>query len=171
MASSHYSRRLATAVLASFASLVAGQFQVAPTGSFAGLGLTTTCENILYQNINCNPFVLSLGQKVYHGSPGDKTFTETVCSATCSSALQNAQRRITGACAQTPELFPGFPVTALIDPIISGWNETCLKDSDGAYCNGEPPPKKTLSRSNSTISLTRTAKNSQDRSVPASRKH
>ncbi|KAK4214374.1 hypothetical protein QBC37DRAFT_472743 [Rhypophila decipiens] len=137
MASSRYSRPLAAAVLASFASLVAGQFQIAPTGSLAGLGLTATCENVLYQSINCNPYVLSLGQKVYHGSPGERAFTNTVCSATCLTALQTAQRRILGACAQTPNLFPGFPVITLIDPVYYGWNETCLKDSDGGYCNAK----------------------------------
>ena len=44
-----------------------------------------------------------------------------------------------GACAQTPDLFPGYPVLAMIDPVVSGWNETCLKDTDGGYCNGECP--------------------------------
>lgn len=126
-------------LLSSFAPFVAGQIQIAPTGAFAGLGLAATCESVLYQSINCNPYVLNLGQKVYHGSPGNKTFTDTVCSSTCWTALQTARRRIVGACAQTPDLFPGYPVLAMIDPVVSGWNETCLKDTDGGYCNGECP--------------------------------
>ncbi|CCC12069.1 hypothetical protein SMACR_02290 [Sordaria macrospora] len=124
-------------LLSSFAPFVAGQFQVAPTGAFAGLGLAATCESVLYQSINCHAYVLNLGQKVYHGSPGNKTFTDTICSPTCWTSLQTARRRIVGACTQTPDLFPGYPVLAMIDPVVSGWNETCLKDSDGGYCNAK----------------------------------
>ncbi|KAK3491815.1 hypothetical protein B0T13DRAFT_490449 [Neurospora crassa] len=124
-------------LLSSFAPFVAGQFEIAPTGAFAGLGLAAICESVLYQSINCDAYVLNLGQKVYHGSPGDKTFTDTICSTTCWAALQTARRRIVGACAQTPNLFPGYPVLAMIDPVVSGWNETCLKDSDGGYCNAK----------------------------------
>ncbi|KAJ4415750.1 hypothetical protein N0V85_002573 [Neurospora sp. IMI 360204] len=138
--SSYPCRRTTAALFAlssSFATLVAGQFQITPTGSFAGLGLAATCESVLYQSINCDAYVLNLGQKVYHGSPGNKTFTDTICSTTCWTSLQTARRRIVGACAQTPDLFPGYPVLALIDPVVSGWNETCLKDSDGGYCNAK----------------------------------
>jgi hypothetical protein len=117
----------------------ASTFQLAATGTLAGLGLTSACEAVLYQSINCVPYVKSLGLKVYHRSPGDKAFTDTVCPATCSAALATARRRITGSCATTPNLFPGYPVIALIDSVTSGWNETCLKDTDGGYCNGKIP--------------------------------
>jgi len=110
-------------------------FQLAPRGVFSGFGLAPACETLLYQTINCDSFVRNLGQKVYHGSPGDKAFTDTVCSATCATALATARRRISGACASTPEIFQGYPVLSLIDSVTSGWNETCLKDTDGAYCN------------------------------------
>jgi hypothetical protein len=115
----------------------AGQtFQLAAEGSLAQFGLSSVCEGVLYQSINCNPYVKTLGHKTYHGSPGDKTFTDTVCAATCSTALVNVQRRIAGACAASPNLFPGYPVLAMIDSVITGWNETCFKDTDGQYCNG-----------------------------------
>ncbi|KAH0424199.1 hypothetical protein CcaCcLH18_11702 [Colletotrichum camelliae] len=106
-------------------------------GTFAGLGLAESCEQVLYQTINCDPYVHNLGQKVYHGSPGDKAFTDTICSATCEAALSTARRRIAGSCASTPELFQGYPVLSLVDSITSGWNETCLRDTDGAYCNAK----------------------------------
>lgn len=115
----------------------ANTFQLAAQGTLAGFGLASTCEGVLYQAINCDPYVKTLGLKAYHGSPGDKAFTDTVCSTTCSTALTNARRRITGACAASPNLFPGYPVLAMIDSIISGWDETCLKDTDGGYCNGD----------------------------------
>lgn len=112
-------------------------FQLAAQGTLSGFGLTSACEAVLYQTINCDVYVRNLGEKVYHGTPGDKAFTDTVCSATCSTALSTARRRIAGSCASTPELFQGYPLLSLIDSVTSGWNETCLKDTDGAYCNGE----------------------------------
>lgn len=112
-------------------------FRLASEGNFAGMGLTTTCEQVLYQEIRCEAAVAGLSAKVWHGTLGDKSFTDSVCSATCSSALDVARRRITGACASTPELLPGYPVVALIDAVRTGWNETCLKDEEtGDYCNG-----------------------------------
>lgn len=111
--------------------------QLATTGKFSGLGLAASCESVLYQTINCDAYVLKLGQKTYHGSLGDAELTDAVCANTCQTALNTARRRVSGACASTPELFPGFPVLALIDSIQTGWNETCLKDVEtGAYCNG-----------------------------------
>lgn len=112
-------------------------FQLGAQGTFSGFGLTSACEQVLYQTVNCDPYVLKLSKKVYHGSPGDKAFTDKVCSATCSTALSTTRRRIAGSCSTTPDLFPGYPVLSLIDSVMSGWNETCLKDTDGAYCNGE----------------------------------
>ncbi|KXH50735.1 hypothetical protein CSIM01_01584 [Colletotrichum simmondsii] len=147
------SRRLASALFALCLSSVAVEsrgvpqslaqrqtatgFQLAAQGTLSGFGLTSACESVLYQTINCDVYVRNLGEKVYHGTPGDKAFTDTVCSATCSTALSTARRRIAGSCASTPELFQGYPVLSLIDSVTSGWNETCLKDTDGAYCNAK----------------------------------
>ncbi|KAM5487525.1 hypothetical protein MaudMau93_004610 [Microsporum audouinii] len=111
-------------------------FQLAATGTLTGVGLTSTCEQVLYQNINCNAFVSTLGQRVYHGSLQDPLLTDSVCMPTCGNALMTAHRRILGACAQSPELAPGYPVVALLDRIHTGWNETCLKDNKSMkYCN------------------------------------
>lgn len=113
-------------------------FQLAATGTLTGVGLTSTCEQVLYQNINCNAFVSTLGQRVYHGSLQDPLLTDSVCMPTCGNALMTAHRRILGACAQSPELAPGYPVVALLDRIHTGWNETCLKDNKSMkYCNGK----------------------------------
>ncbi|RYP74297.1 hypothetical protein DL771_003118 [Monosporascus sp. 5C6A] len=114
----------------------AAGFRLAPEGKFAGMGLTTTCEQVLYQQIQCHAAVGGLSAKVYHDTLGDQAFTDTVCSTSCSTALTTARRRVTGACASTPELIPGYPVVALIDSVRTGWNETCLRDTEtGNYCN------------------------------------
>lgn len=112
-------------------------FQLGGAGIFDGLDLAPACEQVLYQQINCDALVSTLGQRVYHGSLGDQDLTDAVCIASCSTALTTARRRISGACASTPDLLPGYPVLVLIDAIITGWEETCLTDgTTGEYCNG-----------------------------------
>lgn len=115
-------------------------FQLVETQALAGLGLTATCESVLYQVLKCDNFTSQLGSSSYHGSLGDADLTTSVCDATCSASLSTFHRRVAAACASTPDLYPGFPALALIDSIWGGWNETCLKDNTtaGSYCNGQP---------------------------------
>ncbi|KAH6717693.1 hypothetical protein BKA61DRAFT_641602 [Leptodontidium sp. MPI-SDFR-AT-0119] len=112
-------------------------FQLVETQALAGLGLTATCESVLYQILKCDNFTSQLGSSSYHGSLGDADLTTSVCDATCSASLSTFHRRVAAACASTPDLYPGFPALALIDSIWGGWNETCLKDNTtaGSYCN------------------------------------
>lgn len=102
-----------------------------------GSALDATCQNVLQQPISCDEYVASLGQKTYRGSLDNAGLTNIVCSASCERALTTARRRILGACSSTPELIPGYPVIALIESVITGWNETCLRDKDSTkFCNG-----------------------------------
>ncbi|KAF2706110.1 carbohydrate-binding module family 50 protein [Pleomassaria siparia CBS 279.74] len=111
-------------------------FTLVPDGALKGAGLGATCEQVLYQNINCNNFTKTLDEPKYHPSLNDTALTKSVCAPSCGTALANARRRVSGACTTTPELFPGFPVLALIDKVYTGWNETCLKDNTtSAFCN------------------------------------
>ncbi|RYP80780.1 hypothetical protein DL770_006100 [Monosporascus sp. CRB-9-2] len=111
-------------------------FQIAPESLVDASSLDPTCKQVLKQTINCDEYVANLGVIEYHGSLSDTELTDAVCASTCRTGLLNAQRRISGACAKTPDLAPGYPVLALIDSVIAGWNETCLKDKEtGDYCN------------------------------------
>ncbi|CAG7566317.1 unnamed protein product [Fusarium equiseti] len=111
-------------------------FSLVPDWKLEGSNLDPTCKKVLQQSINCDSYVDELRHKEYHGSLEDSSLTNTVCSVQCERALLTAQRRISAACSKTPEVFPGVPVNSLIDPIVSGWNETCLRgDSTGEYCN------------------------------------
>ena len=125
-------------------------FQLVSTQSLTGLGLSTTCEQVLYQPIACDNFTALLGDKTYHGSLGDTVLTASVCDASCSTALAAFHRKVKGACAATPELSPGFPVLALIDSIWGGWNETCVKDNStaGGFCNGKYSAPRVLFKRN-----------------------
>jgi hypothetical protein len=119
----------------------AGGFPVAPDWVLEGTLLDSNCKGVLQQPINCDEYVAELGEKEYHGSLDDAKLTDNVCAATCDRALTTAQRRIAGACAKTPEMSPGVPVSSLLDPIIAGFKETCLKDeTTGEYCNCNDSP-------------------------------
>lgn len=103
---------------------------------FSDLG--STCQQVLQQVIKCEEYVANLGLKEYHGLVPDGVLADEVCKVTCEISLTTARRRILGACSSTPELAPGYSLLALVDSIIYGWNETCLRDkSTGNYCNGE----------------------------------
>lgn len=127
-------------VLMGTVSLVTGQekLRLAPQGKYAGIGLDTACENVLYMEIDCNSLVGELGTQSWHGTVGSKATTDSICSSSCSTALTTARRRIEGSCRRTPHIVEGYPALALIDSIRTGWNETCQKDqSSGDYCNSE----------------------------------
>lgn len=49
-------------------------------------------------------------------------------------------------CAGSPNLLPGMAVVSIIDSILTGWEETCLKDEQpGDCCNRESVPMTLLS--------------------------
>jgi hypothetical protein len=113
-------------------------FPLVPKNSFQGSGLDNACEQVLYQTVNCDSTVATLGEKVYHHGLNNTTLALDVCSPLCENSLKVLQRRIRGACAKTPDIAPGYPVLSLIDSLYTGWNETCIKDKNtGSYCNGE----------------------------------
>jgi len=112
-------------------------FQIVEPGSLDGLGLGAACETNLYQLLKCDAKVADFARVSYRRGLGDASLTASVCDNSCSGALQLFSRRVNSACTAKKELFPGYPVAALIDTIWGGWNETCLKDTTtGQYCNG-----------------------------------
>jgi hypothetical protein len=127
-----------TARAHSFSSrAVFGGFQIAETDSLKGLGLSATCEQVLYQPLRCDNYTAAFSSPSYHRSLSDQALTASVCDKSCLSALTTFSRRVSGACSGNIELFPGYPTAALIETIWGGWNETCLTDTaSGKYCNG-----------------------------------
>jgi hypothetical protein len=113
-------------------------FQLFDTQSLRDLGLTETCETLIYQPLKCDNFTASLGSQNYHGSLGNDVLTASVCDASCGTALATFHRRIVAACASTPNIIPGLTAAAAIDSIWGGWNETCVKDTKTTkFCNGQ----------------------------------
>lgn len=91
---------------------------------------------VLKQTINCDDKVADLGRREYHGSLESNTVTNAVYTNSCKTALTTARRRIEGACGTTLDVLPRMTILSFIDSIITGWDETCLKDEElGEYCN------------------------------------
>lgn len=132
---------MATSLVVLMGTLVTGQgtkLQLAPQDKYASMGLDAACEAVLYQEIDCDVAVGELGAKRYHGTVGDNTTTDSICSTTCSTALNTVRKRIIGSCRRTPELVTGYPAVALLDSIQTGWNETWQKDKETEeYCNSK----------------------------------
>lgn len=108
-------------------------FQAIPQQVLDLSDVGATCLGVLKQTINCEEAVADLGQRQYHGSLESITVTDTVCVSSCKTALTTARGRIEEACTETPDV---LPMTTVLSSIISGWDETCLKDkTSGEYCN------------------------------------
>jgi hypothetical protein len=113
-------------------------FRISETDSLKDLGLGDTCEQVLYQSLKCDDYVARFSSSSYHRSLNDQALTTSVCDKSCQGALTTFSRRANVACAGK-ELFPGYPVAALIDTIWGGWNETCVFDiaALAKNCNGK----------------------------------
>lgn len=127
--------------LISFSSLLpratfAG-FPLNAVNSLQGIGLEAACEQVLYQPVNCDNIVSTLGGRVYHNGWNDSAVMTSICAPSCEASLKTIRRRVAGACAKTSEIMPGYPTLAFVDSIYTGWNETCLRDDKTEkYCNG-----------------------------------
>lgn len=125
-------------VLLGALSLATGEFKLAPQDKYAGMGLDADCETVLYSDFACNALVGQLGTQEYHGTMANKSTTDAICASSCSTALTTMRRRVQASCRRTTELVDGYPVLALIDSVVAGWNETCQKDPDSReYCNSK----------------------------------
>ncbi|KAF2855741.1 carbohydrate-binding module family 50 protein, partial [Plenodomus tracheiphilus IPT5] len=107
-------------------------FQIVEPGSLEGLGLGTTCEDVLYRTLKCDNYTARFSTPKYRAGLKDKALTASVCDASCSDALAVLSKRVKAACTAKKEIYPGYPTAALIDTIWGGWNETCLMDANKA---------------------------------------
>ncbi|VUC21228.1 unnamed protein product [Clonostachys rosea] len=120
----------------SFSMLQIAGFQAIPQPLLNLAELDPTCLQAAKQIVKCDDRVAELGRREYHGSLGDSWLTDLVCASSCKQALDTTRESIEMACTVSPNLFPGMTVVSVVDSIITGWEETCLKDEQsGDYCN------------------------------------
>lgn len=107
-------------------------------GSLSGFGLTSACEEALYQNIYCDDAVSSLSTDTYVGSFDNSTLTALVCDAGCEATIAQLHDAVAASCGTTAELVPGLPFLGIVDQLWSNWNQSCFTDPiTGENCNGE----------------------------------
>jgi hypothetical protein len=108
-----------------------------PNGTLSGLGLSTTCENTLYQTINCDGNVSSLVTGDYIGSFDNSTLTSLVCAESCEASISQMHDSVLANCGASAEYVTGMSYLALVDELWSGWNQSCFVDpTTGENCNG-----------------------------------
>ncbi|KAJ6096606.1 hypothetical protein N7486_007352 [Penicillium sp. IBT 16267x] len=105
-------------------------------GTLSGLGLSSTCENALYQTIDCDDNISSLGTDQYIGSFDNATITALVCATGCEASIAQLHDSVMTSCGDSAELIPGIPFLTLVDQLWSTWNQTCFVDpTTGENCN------------------------------------
>ncbi|PYI14647.1 hypothetical protein BO99DRAFT_344508, partial [Aspergillus violaceofuscus CBS 115571] len=110
-------------------------FQLVPSQSFSSSSLPQSCQDALYDNLQCDSYVSTLGRPVWHGGLNDSVLTDAVCSTQCGQSLSSFHDNVVAQCGADATIAEGIPALSVIDSIWSGWNETCLKNDNGTYCN------------------------------------
>lgn len=100
------------------------------TGSKA---LPATCKTAMSANIACDPALLRYATSGYNGFLSAALLTNTLCSSICTSALASYRGNVAEKCSNV-DAWPGFPATHTGDFLSAYQNQTCLKDSSGAWC-------------------------------------
>jgi hypothetical protein len=116
-----------------------------PNGSLSNLNLTSNCENLLYQKINCDDSISKLWTRGYVGSFDNSTQTALVCEAGCEASISELHNDVSTSCGDTVGLLPGLPFIGLVDMLWSNWNQSCFVDpTTNKNCNGEKLPCRSI---------------------------
>ena len=106
-------------------------------GTLSTQGLSTACENALYQTVDCDDTISSLVTNDYIGSFDNSTTTNSVCSSTCEASIVELYDLVSINCGISAEFVSGVSYLSLINQLWSGWNQSCFTDPEsGENCNG-----------------------------------
>jgi hypothetical protein len=93
------------------------------------------CKYALQELIVCDPFVSSFQSLTYRGTLNNASLTDSVCDEACKYSVKNWIANVERNCPNVT--VAEGPVTAPAKFIMSGLEETCLRDkTSGLYCNG-----------------------------------
>lgn len=107
-------------------------------GSLSDFGLSSSCEQALYQNIYCDDAVSYMSTNSYVGSFDNSTLTALVCDPGCEASISELHDAVAVNCGTSAAYVAGLPYLALVDQLWSNWNRTCFTDPiTGGNCNGE----------------------------------
>lgn len=108
-------------------------------GSLSSLNLTSACEAVLYQTVDCADEAASLMTSGYVGSFENATETTLVCDAGCEASVAQLHDAVATSCVgSSANLIDGMPFVDLVDFFWSNWNQSCFVDpATGTNCNGQ----------------------------------
>ncbi|RDW90003.1 LysM peptidoglycan-binding domain-containing protein [Aspergillus mulundensis] len=128
----HVQARTADAVVASQG------VSMFPNGTLSSLGLSSACEDALYQTVDCDSAVSDLITDGYISSSGEAATTALVCAASCEASIAQLHDSVSASCGTSAELIPGMSYLDLVNQLWSNWNQSCFTDpTTGANCNDQ----------------------------------
>lgn len=97
--------------------------------------VSSSCASALAATIKCNDYLQDFKDASFHGTPGNDTFTGSVCDVGCGESLASWVKNVDKYCPD--DLWgEGIPAAILGNYMWYGYNETCQNDpSTGQYCN------------------------------------
>lgn len=134
----HTSKHHAHARTVEISDVVFAGVAMFSNGTLSGLGLSSVCENALYQKVDCDDNISSLVTNDYIGSFNNATMTDLVCTVGCEASIAQFHDSVSTSCGDSASIIPGISYLDFIDQVWSNWNQSCFVDpSTGENCNGE----------------------------------
>ncbi|RAH75318.1 uncharacterized protein BO66DRAFT_433398 [Aspergillus aculeatinus CBS 121060] len=109
-----------------------------PNGTLSGSGLSSPCENPLYQTLDCNDAVSLIDTDDYSDSLDNATLTALICASSCEASIAQLHDSVSAKCGSSAELIPGMSFRVLVGQFWSSWNQSCFVDpKTGENCNSK----------------------------------
>ncbi|KAF5692427.1 hypothetical protein FDENT_2949 [Fusarium denticulatum] len=112
---------------------VSAAFRIYNATDLESKSVGDACVKALSADIACPTYIRNFMAPRVHGSLGNLTLTNEICTGTCSASLRSWFNTVVSACADedygdgVPQRYGGY--------IWAGWNETCIKDpKTKKYC-------------------------------------
>lgn len=99
--------------------------------------ISAACNDALIAAIDCDLFLTFAMSDSYYGPLNNQTLQDGLCRTSCGNALTSYTSKVTTACKNDPQPFPGLPATYWGEQAKAVYDLFCLKDgSTGKYCTG-----------------------------------
>ncbi|OCL10882.1 carbohydrate-binding module family 50 protein [Glonium stellatum] len=102
------------------------------------IGAPSSCLNAYNANVSCSNSVGFLYSSPFQNF--DEDALRALCTDACFASLQNHRNNVTSACSGGVQYYDSMDNTSWVpstldDVLIYAFNLTCLKRSDGTFCN------------------------------------
>ncbi|OBS26191.1 hypothetical protein FPOA_00132 [Fusarium poae] len=108
-------------------------FQVYQADDVLEFEVSSACQTALTRRVLCDSQVDEFAERRYRGALESRNRTDSVCDAGCGESLRSWYEAVVTACK-------GYTLDEAVPMLLggnmwAGYNETCLKNDAGDYCN------------------------------------